>query len=113
MWRQRSQNKYNAQSHIFNGVSYHSKKEAFYAAELEIRKKAGDISDWERQVKISLDVNGYHIANYYVDFRVTYPDGIIEYVEVKGFETPEWKLKWKLFEAIFSSEKNTRLVVVK
>jgi hypothetical protein len=23
------------------------------------------------------------------------------YTEVKGFETAEWRLKWKLFEALF------------
>lgn len=113
MYRQRYGNKYGAKSHIYNGLSYHSKKEAGYAAELDIRKKAGDISDWERQIKISLDVNGHHIANYYVDFLILHNDQTREYVEVKGFETPEWKLKWSLFEALFSSEPLTILTVVK
>lgn len=112
MFRQRyGGNKYHAQSSTYDGVLYHSKKEAAYAAELDLRKKAGDILGWERQVKISLDVNGYHICNYYVDFQVTYPDDHIELVEVKGFETEVWRLKWKLFEAIYGDQ--YKLIVVK
>ena len=113
MWRQRKQNKYHNITSEHNGIFYHSKKEAAYAAELDLRKKAGDIIGWERQVKISLDVNGYHICNYYIDFVVQCTDGVIEYVEVKGFETDMWRLKWKLFEALYGKEINTRLVVVK
>lgn len=114
MYRNRfSNNKYHAKSTIYNGVKYHSKKEAAYAAELDLRQKAGEIERWERQVKISLDVNGFHIANYYIDFIVYYPDGTREYVEVKGFETEVWQLKWKLFEALYHEQQDYRLIVVK
>ena len=92
---------------------YHSKKEAGYAHQLEMRKASGDIKEVERQVKISLDVNGYHIANYYIDFVVTHNDGRREYIEVKGFETPEWRLKWKLFEALYGKEKDVILTIEK
>ena len=34
------------------------------------------------------------------NFKITHNDGGIEYVEVKGFETEVWRLKWKLFEAL-------------
>lgn len=99
MWRLRSGNKYHAKSIVYNGIQYHSKKEAAYAAELDLRLKAGDIKQWFRQKKISLDVNGYHICNYYVDFEVWHKDGTIELVEIKGFETEVWRLKRKLLEA--------------
>ena len=114
-WRYRyGGNKYHAVSSTYNGISYHSKKEAAYAAELDLRVKAKDIKGWERQKKISLDINGYHICNYYMDFVVEHNDGTFEYVEVKGFETEEWRLKWKLTEAIFSKERpDVRLTVVK
>ena len=108
----RHQNKYEAESTIYNGIQYHSKKEAAYAADLGYLKKAGEIKDWERQVKISLDVNGFHIANYWIDFIVEHNDGLKEYVEVKGYPTPDWKIKWKLFEALYSQEPNTKLTVV-
>jgi len=98
----RVQKKYGNQSKTYNGITYHSKKEAKYAQDLDLRIRANDIKSWERQVKIDLRVKGIHICNYYIDFVITHNDGILEYVEVKGFETPEWRLKWKLFEAIFT-----------
>lgn len=84
-----------------------------YAVELDKRKKAGEIIGWERQKKIPLAVNGFLICNYYIDFVVHYPDGITEYVETKGYATPVWRMKWKLFEALMSTEPNVRLLVVK
>lgn len=100
-YRQRWGNKYGAKSTIHNGVQYHSKREAAYAAELDIRKKAGDIASWERQIPIVLMVNGQKICRYYVDFLVEYDGGRKQLVEVKGFETEVWRLKRLLLEATF------------
>lgn len=83
------------------GHTYHSNFEARYAQELDLRKSAGEIKDWHRQVKVSLDVNGLHISNYYVDFVVIHNDSSEEYVEVKGFVTEVFRLKRLLFEATF------------
>lgn len=113
MWRLRTQNKYHNQSQEVNGIRYDSKKEAAYAQELNYRMKAKDIKDWFRQVKISLDVNEKHICNYIIDFVVVHNDEMIEYVEVKGFATDTWRLKFKLFEALYSDKPNTRLTVVR
>lgn len=96
----RSKSKYHNVSQVYNGIRYDSKKEAKYAEDLDWRVKAGDIKSWDRQKKISLDVNGKHIANYYIDFVVYHNDGSREYVEVKGFAAEVWRLKWKLFEAL-------------
>lgn len=114
MFRERFGNKYGAKSCIYEGIAYHSKKEAGYAAELDLRKKAGDITGWERQIKVSLAVNGYHITNYYVDFCLFHKDDSREFVEVKGFETAEWQLKWRLFEALHQQiYPGSRITVVK
>lgn len=113
MFRMRFGNKYGAKKQEFNGVSYHSKKEAGYASELELRKKAGDIKDWSRQKVMPLDVGRFHICNYVIDFVIEHNDESIEYVEVKGFETALWRLKWKLFEATYGDLPNVRLTVVK
>lgn len=113
---QTRRNKYGNVGQTYDGIAYHSKKEAVYAEELALRKKAKDIKDWKRQVKISLDVNGYHICNYFIDFVITHNDGVLEYVEVKGFSTDVWRLKWKLFEALFDKEiknGNCKLSVVR
>jgi hypothetical protein len=96
----------------FKGSIYDSNFEASYAKELDQRQKNGEIERWERQVKIPLEVNGFHICNYYIDFIVYYFDGTIEYVECKGWATEVWKLKWKIFEAKYSEKPNVRLTVV-
>jgi len=110
--RWQSPSKYKNQRAEHNGVTYHSKKEANFAAELDLRKKAGDIKGWDRQVKMSIDVNGHHICNYYLDFRIFHNDETVEFVEVKGFLTPEANLKMKLFEALHVSS-TVRYTVVR
>lgn len=104
MWYQRKGNKFGAKSSTYNGINYHSKKEAGYAAELDLLLKAGEIKEWTRQIKISLDVNGRHITNYYCDFRVITKDGSEELHEVKGFETEVYRLKRLLLEATYLFE---------
>ena len=109
----RKKAKYNNTKCEYRGSTYHSKLEAKYAQDLDLRVKAKEILSWDRQVKIELDVNGYHICNYYIDFIARYPDGTVEYSEVKGLATEVWKLKWKLFEALYSNRELTRLTVVR
>ena len=104
MYLQKFGNKYRAQSQIYNNVAYHSKFEAAYAHALDVSLKSGEIKSWERQVRLDLKVNGKHWTNYYIDFVIIHNDGSKEYVECKGFATPVWELKWKLFEIIFERE---------
>jgi len=102
-WYQRKQeNKYHSKRTEYGGEIFHSKKEANFAWELDMRKKARDIKDVKRQVKIPLDVNGYHICNYIIDFVVIENDGTETWTECKGFETETWRLKWKLTEAVYA-----------
>lgn len=103
MYWQKSGNKYHAKSTQYNGITYHSKFEAAYAEALDLSLKKGDIDGWDRQVRLDLSVNGQHITNYYIDFIIFHNDGSREYVECKGFQTPEWLLKWRIFEAIFDT----------
>lgn len=113
VWHQRWGNKYGAKSIMYQGIQYHSKKEAAFAAELDLRKRAGEILGWQRQIRIPLDVNGRHIADYVVDFLVEHKNKTYEYIEVKGFETREWQLKWKLFDALYGHDPDIKLTVVK
>lgn len=94
-------NKYNAKKSFYNGYNYDSIKEAEYAMQLDWLKKAGEVEKWERQHKIDIRVNGQHICNYYIDFKVYYIDGHIEYHEVKGFETDLWRIKWRFVNALY------------
>lgn len=109
-------NKYNAKSTSYGGYNYDSKKEAEYAMNLDWKIKAKIITKFERQCKLDLRVNDIHICNYFIDFKVFFPDGHVEYVEVKGFPTDLWKMKWKITEAIFdelTEGEDARLVLVK
>lgn len=105
--------KYNNKTIMYKNHKYDSKFEAKNAMELDYRVIAGELTHWDRQVKISLDVNGYHIANYFIDFVAYRTDGVTEYIEVKGFETDVWKIKWKLFEALMKEKKNVELIIIK
>ena len=109
-------NKYNAKSTNYGGYNYHSKKEAEYAMDLDWKIKANLVDRFERQCKLDLRVNDEHICNYFIDFKVFYKDGHIEYVEVKGFETDVWRLKWRITKATFddmTKGEDARLVLVK
>ena len=100
MYLQKRQNKYNNKSSTYGGHTYHSKKEAAYAEELDIRVMAKELKSWERQVPLHLYVNGMKICTYTIDFVEEDMNGNKMYTEIKGFQTPEWRLKWKLFEAL-------------
>lgn len=98
----------------YNGRLYASKMEARYAARLDLAKKIASkrdrVVDWKPQVAVPLEVNDVWITTYTLDFVVTYADGHVEWVDVKGHETRDWRLRAKLFKALFPDR---NLVIVK
>ena len=96
-------NKYGAKKTEYNGRIFDSKKEAEYAGELDLlRKAAGEsdrVVDVEYQIPFVLEVNETKIGKYILDFKVTYADGRIEHVDVKGlrkgcaYQMFRWKAK--------------------
>jgi hypothetical protein len=110
----RSKSKYNNKTKQYNGRTYDSIREANHAEELDWRIKAGEIREVIPQFKIDIKVNGRHICNYYMDFKVILVDGGIEFHEVKGFATDVWQLKWKLTEALLNEiEPGAEMIVIK
>lgn len=91
---------------------YDSRFEASYAMELDARLQAGEFKSWDRQKTLPLIVNGYTVCTYKIDFIIHHNDGSTEYVETKGYATPLWRLKWKLFEALYSELPDVILTVV-
>lgn len=75
--------------------------EAQYCDTLHLLMKAGEIQAVRTQVSYPLNVNGLHVCNHIVDFLVTNADGKDEVHETKGLATDVWKLKYKLFEALY------------
>lgn len=128
-------NKYHNTTQVYNGRSYHSIAEANQAAELDLLLRARQIRSWEPQCRLSILIayrgrtpvlkvaeghkermaagEIFPICDYLVDFKVKHLDGTIEYLEVKGMELPEWKMKWKLVEAAMSKNPKIKLTVVK
>ena len=91
---------------------YDSKFEAGVAQELTFRQAAGELLSFEKQVRIPLVVNGYQIADYYIDFVAYRKDGVTEYIEAKGWPTPIWRMKWAIFEALYSDLADVELRVI-
>ena len=105
----RNFNKFGSIRQDYQGHSYHSKREAAYAAELDLRVRAGELKEWRRQEAVELRVNDKKICVYTIDFVEVDKKGKEMWTEVKGFETPEWRLKWKLFDALFP-ERNKQII---
>ena len=104
--------KYKSVRQTYNGDSYQSKKEMKYAMQLDILKKGKAIKGWKRQVKIELfGENGTRVCNYNIDFVVEHNDGVIEYIEVKGFKTALWRLKWKLFKDKMGKDSKVKITL--
>ena len=89
---------------------YDSKFEASYAQELHFRKAAGEIKDFTPHPKLDLEVNGFNVCSYTPDFLITHNDGSLEYVECKGFPAEIFKLRWKLFYALFFDKAKLTIV---
>ncbi len=99
-------NKYGAKRTQFNGRAYDSKFEAGVAQELELRKKAGDIVDYDTQFKVEMwayDQNGDKAmrVTHKVDFRIHHNDGSYELYEAKGFEAPDYRMRRRWLEVFW------------
>jgi len=99
-------NKYKNVKTDFNGKKFDSKFEASIAFELEMRKKAGEIVDYDCQFKVEMwayDANGKAAMKktHKVDFRVHELDGSFTLLEAKGFETADYKDRRKWLETFW------------
>lgn len=111
---QTGKSKYHSVKQSFKGNSYDSKAEASYAMYLDSEKKGKRIKDWKPQVKVELfGENKTRVCNYFIDFLVTHNDDCLEYIEIKGFETAIWRLKWKLIEDKLKGNTETKLTLIK
>jgi hypothetical protein len=105
----KKKNKYKAIKSTYNGQVFHSKKEKDYAVKLDLLKKSfkeGDrVLEYKTQVKFPIKINDLLICTYILDFIVTYADGRIEYVDIKGYKKgvaySMFRVKKKLTEAIY------------
>jgi predicted nuclease of restriction endonuclease-like RecB superfamily len=89
----RKRHKYNAKATVVDGIRFASKAEATYYENLKFLKSRKIILDFKVQPKYPL----YAGINYIADFEVRHSTHR-DVVDVKGFETPVFRLKKRLFE---------------
>lgn len=97
-----------------------SEVEKSYKDDLDKEIDEGNIISYTEQKAIPLIVYNasqepLHFKDYKIDFVVDTGD-VIEWVEVKGFQTNDWLNKWQLAQHLFydyiDKSKNANLVLV-
>ena len=78
------------------GIFVRSGWEANYCRYLNLIKSAGLITDWAYEPD-TFEFEGIRRGTrfYTPDFKLTHPDGTVEYVEIKGWMDPKSKTKLK------------------
>lgn len=94
--------KYSSAKTDIDGITFDSKKESEFYAELKLRERAGEITHLRLQPRYLLqeafkhEGKQYREIEYVADFEYI-ENGITVVVDVKGFRTAVYMLKRKLF----------------
>lgn len=89
--------KFNAKAVEDDGHRFDSKLEHKFYKQLLIRKSAGEVVFFLRQPVFHLPGG----VKYKADYQVFNADGTCSFVDVKGVETSEFKIKKKMVEAMY------------
>jgi hypothetical protein len=92
--------KYGNRKVLYRGELFDSTLERDHFIFLEREQSAGRITDLERQAEYPLDVNGQHICSIRLDYRYR-KGGTLVVSDAKGIATPDWRIKAKLFTALY------------
>jgi hypothetical protein len=93
--------KYRAIKTTINGITFDSKREAYYYQIYSRLEELGEIHNLKLQTSLPFILNGKKIFTYKPDFEFDDENGH-HIVDVKGIETPVFRLKKKLIEAQYS-----------
>jgi hypothetical protein len=102
--RKKTMPKYNAKRTEIDGIAFDSMIEGEYYRHLKKQQEEGKIKEFELQPIFTLQEgfrkNGKYIRPilYIADFKVYMNDGTAQIIDVKGYETADFKIKRKLFE---------------
>ena len=92
--------------HVVGGqrIYFRSKAELRHAQRLEWQRTAGVVASWEHEPR-RFDFPIKRGNNSYLpDFRVVYPDGRVEWHEVKGWLDPASKVKLRRMAKFYPDE---------
>lgn len=101
--------KYHNIKTVVNGITFDSKREAFYYNLYKKQEKAKEIFNLQRQIPYVFKLDGKKIFTYKADFQYEDTDGKTHVIDVKGVLTPVFRLKKKLIEA----QHNIEIEIVK
>lgn len=89
--------KYGARKTSVDGISFDSQAEANYYCKLKILLQKGEIDGFCRQARflVTDGKDGEKGTEYVTDFIIFHRDGTYRIVDVKGVQTPVFKLKIK------------------
>lgn len=95
----KKKSKYSNKRTWIDGVCFHSKKEGEYYNQLKLLQEVGEIRGFCIQPEfILVEGNAEDRAiTYKADFIIFNKDGSFEIVDVKGFESEQWKRTFKQF----------------
>ncbi len=105
--------KYRAKRTLFDGIWFDSKKEALRYQELKLLERAREITDLELQPeflihdKFKFQSKVYREIKYIADFQYKEKGNpsVLVVEDVKGIETPVFKMKWKMTLARYANYK--------
>lgn len=92
------QQKYRNEHCTWQGLTFDSKKEMEDYKAFKLQEASGQIRAVIRQVSFPLQGSTRRIRT---DFVIVEHDGRLRFVDSKGFETPEWKLKRQMVEEAY------------
>lgn len=98
--RRFNKHKFNAVAVEHDGIRFDSKAEGRYYMDLKLRKLAGEVVFFLRQVPFHLPGG----TSYRVDFQEFHTDGTVHFVDVKGMVTKEFTKAKKQVEALYPVE---------
>ena len=96
-----------SQKTVVDGITFDSKKEAWWYLHYRAMERNGEIINLERQIPFPVQINGKHICKYFADFVYTDNKGNRHVIDVKSKMTeklPVFRLKKKLVEALYNIE---------
>lgn len=96
-WPQKGAHKYKARSVAKSGRAYASKLESSLHDYLINMERAGEIREIKQQVRVKLSAAEIVLIPDYSAVEVS--TGQTVFYESKGFETPEWRIKRRLWLA--------------
>lgn len=103
MKRVKVRHKFGAVMTECDGIKFSSKKEARYYNTLRLRREAGQVVFFLRQVPFHLP-GGVRLV---VDFVEFHADGTVHFVDTKGVETESFRAKKRMVEAVYPVEIET------